>query len=274
MTRITKVNVGDIEVISLTDGATEFGNELFPGTTEAEISDLLNQDSKETIETNFNAFLIKTGDATLLVDAGPRDLFGDTCGFLGDALAEAGTGPDDITHLFLTHLHPDHIAGAITPEGAPVFTNAQVLIPETEVSFWNGSETFSDEMLGQWQQLAQAVLNAYGGQTEQLRANADIVSGVTAIDMPGHTPGHSGFRVDDGNNSFAHVGDVVHAQSLQLANPEISIIFDVDQDTARNSRKRALDMVTTDDMTFSGGHILRPSIGKLERVGSGYRIVT
>ena len=274
MSRITKVQVGGIEVISLTDGATEFGNELFPNAEDDEIAALLAKDGKSAIETNFNAFLVKSGDQTLLVDAGPRDLFGDTCGFLREALAEAGTRPEDVTHLFLTHLHPDHIAGTITPEGQTVFPNAQVTVAEADHAFWSDASQFTDETLSQWQQLAAAVLAAYGGRTEQINGEADIFPGVTAMPMPGHTPGHYGFRVDEGSASFVHVGDIVHAQSLQLANPEISVLFDIDPDTARTARKRALDMVATDGLKFSGGHILRPTMGVLERDGAGYRIVS
>jgi len=274
MSRITKTTVGEIEVISLTDGEFTFGNEMFPNADDAQIAALLAQDGKEGIETNFNAFLVKTGDKTVLVDAGPRDLFGDTCGFLPDALAEADTAAEDITHLFFTHLHPDHIAGAITLEGAAVFPNAKVYIPEAEHSFWSDDGQFTDETSQQWQQLAKGVLAAYEGRFELVKGEAAIAPGVTAMPLHGHTPGHCGFRVDDGNNSFAQLGDVVHAQSLQIANPEISVIFDVDVDMARKARKRALDMAATDGMMISGGHILRPTIARLERHGTGYRLIT
>lgn len=272
MSRITKTTVGEIEVISLTDGDFIFGNEMFPNTDDAEIATLLAGDQREAVETNFNAFLVKNKDQTVLVDAGPRDLFGETCGFLPDALTEAEVAPADVTHLFFTHLHPDHIAGAITPEGVAVFPNAQVFVPELDHKFWTDASLFTDEAGQQWHQLAMAVMNAYAGRVELINGEAEIAGGVTMLPLPGHTPGHAGFRVDDGNHSFAQVGDVVHAQSLQLANPEISVIFDVDMDVARATRKRALDMVATDGLLFSGGHIMRPTIMRLERYGSGYRM--
>ena len=273
MSRISTTKIGEIEVISLTDGATEFGAELFPGTEASEIEGLLKEAGKDAIETNFNAFLIKSGGNTMLVDAGPRDLFGPTCGFLMDALAEAGTAPEDISHLLFTHLHPDHVAGALTPDGEAVFERAQVIVSEPEAQFWM-NETFTDDTLNQWQQVAQGVLGAYAGRVEQVAATAEVMAGVTLLDLPGHTPGHVGFRVDDGSDSFAHGGDIAHAQTLQLANPEISIVFDIDADTARATRKKTLDMVATDGMQFSGGHMLRPTLGRLERAGGGYRFVT
>ncbi|MEJ6709094.1 MAG: hypothetical protein QNK92_09905 [Amylibacter sp.] len=39
-------------------------------------------------------------------------------------MAEVDIANDDITHLYFTHLHPDHIAGALTKDGQAVFEKA------------------------------------------------------------------------------------------------------------------------------------------------------
>ncbi len=272
MSRINSTKVGEIEIIALTDGETQFGAELFPGTQEAEINSILKNAGIENIDTNFNAFIVKSGGDTMLVDAGPRDLFGETCGFLSDALAEAGIANDDITHLYFTHLHPDHIAGALTKDGQAVFEKAQMIVSEADHKFWS-TEVFTDETLIQWQGLAKASIAAYAGRTEQIKDGDTLIKGITALNLPGHTPGHMGFRADDGSDSFVHVGDIAHAQTLQFTNPEIGIAFDIDMDTARATRKRTLDMIATDGMKMSGGHMLQPNIGTLKRAGSGYTFV-
>ncbi|MFK7861726.1 MAG: MBL fold metallo-hydrolase [Granulosicoccus sp.] len=269
MTRINSITIGEIEIIALTDGATQFGAELFPDTEESVITDILNNAGAKAIDTNFNAFLVKSDGNTMLVDAGPRDLFGDTCGFLGEALAEAGVAHHDITHLYFTHLHPDHIAGALTPQGQAVFTNAQMFVSQADYAFWS-KQVFTDDTLSQWQALAQACIAAYAGCTDLVEEGDRLIRGVTALDLAGHTPGHMGFRADDGSDSFIHAGDIVHAPALQLINPEISIVFDIDRDTARNTRKRTLDMVATDGIKLSGGHFLQPNIGTLSRTGKGF----
>ena len=272
MSRINKTAVGTIEVISLTDGQSELGNDMFPNADDAEIAALLARAHEKSIMCDYNAFLVKTGDQTVLIDAGPRETFGPTCGFLAEALAEAETDPADVTRLFLTHLHPDHITGAITKEGKAVFPNAQVLVPEADHKFWTDASTVTDETSKQWHQLAVAVLNAYAGRVELINGDAAIAAGVTMVPLPGHTPGHAGFRVDDGKHSLVQLGDIVHAQSLQIPNPDISVIFDLDADQARATRKRALDMVATDGVLFSGGHISRPTLMQLDRSNGGYRL--
>ncbi len=274
MSRNQSMSVGQHQIIAITDGEFEFGTELFPGTDEDHIKALLEKAGADAIRTNFNAFVIKSPNRTMLVDAGPRDMFGPTCGNLPEGLAEAGIAAQDITHVMLTHLHPDHIAGSITADGAAAFANATLLVSEEEHNFWTQDEAFGDENMDQWQQLAKAVMSAYGERVETFSANADLGHDMTAVALPGHTPGHSGFRVDDGNESLIMVCDIFHAPDLQLTDPEIAIAFDIDADTARQTRKRTLDMIATEGLTFTGGHMMSPKITQLERDGKGYRLAS
>lgn len=69
-----------------------------------------------------------------------------------------------------------------------------------------------------------------------------------------------------------HGGDIIHAPALQAADPEIAIVFDMDSDTARATRKRLLDELATDGALFTGGHYLRPAFHVAVRQGSGYRL--
>ena len=98
------------------------------------------------------------------------------------------------------------------------------------------------------------------------------MSGVNTVAIPGHTPGHSGFRVDNGNDSLMHLGDIIHLQNLQLIDPNVSTVFDVDYDIALASRKRVLDMVSTDKNLCTSGHWLTPKFGNIERHGVGFAV--
>lgn len=275
MTRTATRTIGTATVTVLTDGATDFGPELFPGTTPDHISELLAQQNATAVTTNFNAVLIRNAGRTILCDAGPRDLFGPTCGFLPDALAEAKVAPDDINTLFATHLHPDHIAGMITAQGRAVFPNAELVVTEAEVAFW-GDKASTQKLpapLPDWAGLARAVLAAYGDRLRVVTGVTEIAPGLTTLPLAGHTPGHGGWRLDNGAKQLIHVGDIIHAPVLQAADPNIAIAFDLDADTARNTRKRILDEVATDGALFTGGHFLHPAFHKAVRDGTGYRLV-
>jgi glyoxylase-like metal-dependent hydrolase (beta-lactamase superfamily II) len=274
MSRIATRTIGSAEVTILTDGGIDFGPDLFPGTTPEHIADLLTRQAAHSIATNFNAVLIRDGERVILADAGPRDLFGPTCGFLPDALTEAGAAPADVDTLFATHLHPDHIAGMITPEGAAVFPNAELVVTRAEHAFWS-DEAKTAAMpapLPDWAALARAVLDAYGDRLRLIEAGGAIAAGLNALDLPGHTPGHTGWRLTSGEAQLIHGGDIIHAPALQAADPNIAIAFDLDMDTARETRKRLLDELATDGALFTGGHFLHPAFHHAVRDGAGYRL--
>ncbi|MGC8202539.1 MBL fold metallo-hydrolase [Aliiroseovarius sp. PTFE2010] len=276
MTQNVRLDVGKLSITVLTDGATEFEPEQFLNTSEDEIDTILAACHADAIQTNFNAFLIEGGDGITLVDAGVRDLFGPVAGHLPETLAKAGVRPDEITRLVFTHMHPDHVAGAITADGAAVFTNAEVVVNEAERDFWADPANVAGkgETLEGWQQVAAAVLSAYGDQVSAVKGAATIASGIEAMPLPGHTPGHMGLRVSDGDAQALIAADIVHAQVLQLTNPEIGIGFDLDPDAARDARKAILDQMASDGVVFTGGHILGPNkFGRVERKGTGYAFV-
>jgi len=264
--------IGDVDVTVLTDGTFAFPPDLFPGTAADRIEGMLAEQGETQIATNFNATLIRTGGRLVLADAGPRDLFGPTCGNLPAALAEMGVAAAQIDTLFATHLHPDHIAGMITPDGIAVFPNAELVVTEGERAFWSDTSRTTEGSLKDWGQLARAVLSAYADRLRVVAPEGQIVPGLTALPLPGHTPGHGGWRLEAGDQQLVHVGDIVHAPALQIADPEIAIAFDLDPDTARTHRKRLLDMICTDGLMFTGGHFLHPAFHGLERKGAGYRL--
>jgi glyoxylase-like metal-dependent hydrolase (beta-lactamase superfamily II) len=275
MARTVTTQIGDANVSIITDGATEFGPDLFPTTAPEHISALLQQAGETAIATNFNAVLIRNAGRVILADAGPRDLFGPSCGHLGEGLAELGVSPDEVDTLLATHLHPDHVAGMITPEGAAVFSNATLYVTEAERAFWSDDANFHGALarLADWAKLAQAVLAAYADRLEILADGAEAAPGLTGLALPGHTPGHFGWRLDSGGASLLHVGDIVHAPALQVPDPEIAISFDLDMTTARDTRKRLLDMLASDATLFTGGHFLHPAFNRVARKGQGYELI-
>ena len=84
------------------------------------IQRLLRLNNRKAIETNFNAFLVRSGERNILIDAGAGNLFGPVAGNLRYALSEVGVQNDEITDIVVTHLHPDHIGGLLSEQGDPV----------------------------------------------------------------------------------------------------------------------------------------------------------
>lgn len=263
--------MGDTEFMVLTDGTGEFDETLFPGANPDDLDELLVSCGESVIRTNFNAFLIRQPGRTVLVDAGPRELFGPDSGHLPEALREADTAPEEVDVVFLTHLHPDHAAGTVDAEGRALFPNAEMVVPEPEVRTWSDPAAFAgDATLSGWQRLAASVLAAYRDQLRTTAGEAEIVPGLTQLPLPGHTPGHSGFRLETGGQTVVHAGDIVHAPFLQIPDPEIAIAFDMDPQEARTARRRMLAFLARENCLCTGGHFLQPALGRVEEEGDGY----
>ena len=98
----------------------------------------------------------------------------------------------------------------------------------------------------------------------------EVVAGVTAIAAPGHTPGHTMYRISSGNQSLLIWGDIVHSAPLQFPHPDWAIAFDTDQDLAIATRTKVFDMTATDRLTVAGAHLPFPGIGHVVKSGTGY----
>lgn len=268
-------SVGDFDVRILTDGRKSFPHAAFPGASPEAIDALLARAGETEIRTNFNAVLVRAGGRTVLVDAGLRDLGGADAGNLAAGLAEAGTGADAVECLYLTHMHPDHMAGALTADGKPAFAGAELAMSRVEHEFWSDDARFvgAEGDLARWHALARQVLGAYAGRMRLIDGSDEIIPGMTQLPLPGHTPGHCGFRLASGSEEFVYVTDIVHAEALQFADPDISVGFDIDADTARETRKRMLDELADGGLVFSGAHLLQPALMRLERADGGFRPV-
>jgi glyoxylase-like metal-dependent hydrolase (beta-lactamase superfamily II) len=90
-----------------------------------------------------NAYLIEGSRGYALVDAGLHTADAEQA--LRRALSQAGIGVDDVRHVFVTHLHPDHIGMAGTLERA----GAEVVMHAPEVAnarrMWSRDHSMIDE---------------------------------------------------------------------------------------------------------------------------------
>ena len=96
-----KVSIGNVEIIALQDGKLNLPIEVLKNLDENQTKEINSKPEENPLTlSNINAFLIKNGNKNLLIDAGCRDLFGPSCGFLMEKLNDNGINADDITDIF------------------------------------------------------------------------------------------------------------------------------------------------------------------------------
>jgi glyoxylase-like metal-dependent hydrolase (beta-lactamase superfamily II) len=268
-------NVGDIAVATINDGMIPATFDHIVGADPAACeaahrAALRPMPPWLTLDT----YLIETADRLMLVDAGYADTI-PTVGRLLPNLAALGVKPADIDAVLMTHLHADHDAGLITKQGTAVFPRAELVVHEDELTFWRDDSNIVRLSEGQKTDftLATAVLAAYADRIRSVRAG-DIGYGISAVPTPGHTPGHTAWRISSGGEQLLIWGDVIHLPGVQFAIPEASVIYDLDSHAAATARRRVLDMVATDRIPVAGIHLDFPGYGLVTAETNGRFIYT
>lgn len=273
-----RTKVGSIEVTSLLDGGMTLGDSLMLNTNPSDLAKA-KEDNFLKAGSEFpayvNGFVINTGKKIFLVDTGARGM-AESLGRLSNNLSAAGYAPDSIDEVILTHAHPDHTNGLLDTMGAMVFPEAKIRIAAAELAFWFDDQTKTSKPdMAPMVDIVRANLKPYQdkGHIQTFQSNTNFGGGVSAVDLSGHTPGHSGVRVSEGDDQLLIWGDIVHVPALQFEHPEASIAFDVDIEKARASRKKLFDEVATDRIRIAGMHLTFPGIGYLARRGQGYDFI-
>ena len=99
------------------------------------------------------------------------------------------------------------------------------------------------------------------------------MSGITAVDASGHTPGHMGYRIESGGKSLFLAADLANHYVWSLARPDWEVRFDMDKEKAAAARRRVLGMIAAERMPMIGYHMPFPSLGYVDVAGDGFRWV-
>ena len=265
-----KMRIGDVELIGVSDGPLKTSIDYVIGMERAEAESLVGQTDAGSFYIPVNNFVIRRGGNTILIDAGAGSTMQPTLGKLPDNLRAAGVDPRAVTHIVLTHIHPDHANGLVDASGQANYPNAEVLVHQTEADFWLRADAGAEpESVARNRARAQVNFAPYRDRLRRVRDGEDIL-GCTPMLAPGHTPGHTCWRIELGKSAMLAWGDVVHFAAIQVSHPDTAVTYDLDKDLARRSRRRVLDMVATDRLAVAGAHLSQPGFGYIVRRGSSY----
>lgn len=202
-----------------------------------------------------NVALLRTDDATILVDTGagpkPRAFFPDGDARLLDELARADVKPEDVDVVIHTHLHIDHVGWTGS------FPNARYVVHEDDWAYF-----MSEDSLAERPHLRERVLPLEN--IERITGETEVSAGVVVQPAPGHTPGHVIVRAGE----FAVIGDMV-AHELQVVDPDIVFVNDMDPDSAAATRRRIIAELAGEGAVVIAGHLY--GRGRFERAGKGFR---
>ena len=172
-------------------------------------------DTKNRIPMAAKVMLLRSADRNILVDTGNspfmssklQDIYGITfADYTIDAsLATHGLSPNDITDVILTHLHFDHVGGAVLEDGSPRFPNARYSV-QREHYAWACAPTEKDRasfIPEMYQPLFEREL------IDLLDGPGELFPGIHVEPHYGHTQAMQSVRVSDGSTSLLYPADLM-----------------------------------------------------------------
>jgi glyoxylase-like metal-dependent hydrolase (beta-lactamase superfamily II) len=263
--------VGEFTVTAVSDGVLNSNHDVILGVDKADSARLTKIPYGQPLPLDVNCFVVRAGDKLILSDAGTGHTYGPTLGKLPANLRAAGFAPETIDVILLTHLHPDHSYGLVDEAGRAVFPNAQLVVHEVEAAFWLDREPKPDdsERIQRNTKMQREVTAPYRDRIRRI-TNGEVLPGITAVMRPGHTPGHTTWLLQSGGERLLMWGDIVHLAAVQIVHPSAALIFDVDAELAKASRRRVFEQVAAERIMVAGAHLPAPGFGRIVRDGDGF----
>ena len=264
--------VGDFACVALSDGSVDYApGRFYANAAPADVEEALRSRgmSTENVTTPYSYLYVDTGRNKVLVDMGAGSLAPST-GRLLTYMADAGLAPQEIDTVVITHAHPDHVGGTLDEEGKPFFANAQYFMWQREWEFW-----FSDqagEMAPQPHlEIARRNLEPIAERIKFVNDEVEFLPGFSAIQAPGHTPGHLAVLVTSGRERVFYISDTV-LSPLHLEHPDWLPVYDILPDEAARSKRRVFDLAAEQDLLVMGMHFPPfPSLGYVSKQGQGWQ---
>lgn len=269
-----RVTVGNVEILSLSDGLLEFDLcNFFPHhKSDAEWQPYRQHlTDRRQVRFNLASYLIRSAGRTILVDTGmgprPADAPDTPWGDLLADFAANALNPADIDMVVMTHLHRDHVGWNLTPQPAdgsqfvPTFPNARYWLSRQDWQATQDPETmrarFPNATTTVWP-LEQLDL------IEFMDGEHILTPELTAFPTPGHTPGHMSLRIHSQGQQALLLGDAIHNQA-QVHETHWVSRADMDPEQTRSTRRALMEQLEQSDILGIIGHFPAPGFGKILR---------
>ena len=255
--------------------------DFFVNVEEEELRSVLRryQEDMTGISSPFVTLLLETTNRKILTDTGvgymdePFTFRGQTFQYRGkllELLDQENINRTSITHVIISHFHPDHIGGIFNSAKELNFPDAQYHMHQDEWDFWHSSKSDNQPPLFRYMieknitGLTKYNLHLFKGD------NTVLLPGITAIKADGHTPGHVALAIHSQQERLLYVADTF-PHPLHIERPDWETNYDRDQPEIEKSRLMLLDLAYRENMLVQAFHFAFPGLGRVSKVGNSWR---
>jgi glyoxylase-like metal-dependent hydrolase (beta-lactamase superfamily II) len=256
---VSPFSIGSLQAAALKDAAFSPPNDnstFAINQSKTEVDALLEAAGLATdvLDLSVQPLIVRSADRVLLFDTGNGP-----SGMLSASMATAGTEAEAVTDIFISHSHGDHIGGLTDASGGLAFPNAAIHISANEWEAMQANTSLS------------ALVTTISPKVATFEAGTELVPGaVTAVDIQGHTPGHSGYLITSGQESLLYIGDTMDHSVISVQRPDWTVAFDGDAPLAQESRRAVLSSAAASGQRVYSVHFPFPGLGRFEADGGTF----
>ena len=122
----------------------------------------------------------------------------------------------------------------------------------------------------QMQHHIKGILGLLGSRLQLFNNNDALLEEILPIAAPGHTPGHTLFAINTGEEQFIHMADTCHDDELLFHHPGWGTIFDIDFEQAAQARQATLQALANSGQLAFGYHLPAPGFGRVIQEDDGF----
>lgn len=276
------LKIGDIDVLVVSDGVLPLPTAMLAHNVDQSLRQAWLKDMflpPDAYDWALNVVVVKSGDRTILVDAGlgfDPDLHLPRAGQLIKRLEATGIDLASVTDVVLTHMHMDHVGGLLV-DGVKeqLRPDLRIHVAAAELKFWEAPDfshvSMPDGFPDALRSAAKRFAKLYASQLRPFDQEVEVAPGVVVQRTGGHTPGHAIVRVASGGDRLTFAGDLVFQVGFE--HPEWYNGFEHDPEEAARVRVRLLKELAANKELLVATHLPFPSICHVAVDGDAFRCV-
>lgn len=150
----------------------------------------------------------------------------------------------------------------MSASGALTFPNATIHMSAPE---WKWLSSLSeDEAKNSGIQHVSVLMNTVKPKVVPFQSGADLLPGVVkAVELKGHTLGHTGYRIGSGADNVLVFGDAMHSYVVSVRKPFWHVAFDGNRAVGAATRVALVKNSATSGQRLFSEHFPFPGIGKI-----------